>query len=205
MKIFSQNFKSYYEVKGYRNEKNNLILDFNEIKRIAREFQLKEEYSFIKAEIDHAVVLCTVVSPEGISVSAIGEAVRETLHGIYRYNPVTAVSEIAYGRAVINYMMFPSTTFSEIDPMQSIYPMIGSRLTDYGKWKLTATVFKGKTVEELFQCRQQEDKALLRMYLAKDPALVKDPALQEDVIAIQGYDRKLNMSLNGTNGGMAHE
>ena len=97
MKIFSQNFKSYYEVKGYRNEKNNLILDFNEIKRIAREFQLKEEYSFIKAEIDHAVVLCTVVSPEGISVSAIGEAVRETLHGIYRYNPVTAFRKLRMG------------------------------------------------------------------------------------------------------------
>lgn len=71
------------------------------------------EYSYIKAEKDHAVVECTINDGNGRVVKEIGEAVPETLNdNIARSYPTLIASQRAFDRAAILLLMLAGKQLS---------------------------------------------------------------------------------------------
>lgn len=77
------------------------------------------DFSVVKAERGHSVVLCTVYDATGRRIQAVGESVTETLtNNIAITIPTTMASNRAFDRAVIRYLMLPGKLYSdsEISP-----------------------------------------------------------------------------------------
>ena len=114
MELYSNLLGTTVSIDGYLNAANQILLTHRGIKDFARGMmeQIKTCYTVISSDPDHSVVLCRA-SYRDITVTEMGETLK--LADIYAKLPTLTAFNIAFDRAIISILGFPSNVYSVLE------------------------------------------------------------------------------------------
>lgn len=121
MKIFSKLLNAEVELDGWKNNELNIVVTHKALEDfwLNSNDNLQVDYDIKAAGMDHAVVVCCLVSERFEKrITEIGEVTEHLLSKVedsFRDYPVLTAKEIAFDRAMIRYLMLPSNTYSVLE------------------------------------------------------------------------------------------
>lgn len=217
MQIYSGLVNARIELDGYINNESNLIITHKSlVDYLARmKDTINISYTVIKAELDHAVVMCELTSRMlDKKVTELGETTRETLGNHFANYPVITAQEMAYDRAAIRFLQLPDNCYSVLEFIRNSFginnllleqneylengqergslseekPELKNFIVDFG-------IFKGNgcTVEQVFEQARKDKKvkATLDIYLSKNVADIGNKTERYSILALQRYATKI--------------
>lgn len=215
MKIYSGLLNTNLELDAYDNNYANIIITHKTlVEYIAKMDNVRICYKVIKAELEHAVVQCELSCGQyKCYITEIGETTKETLGKVFANYPVLIAQQMAFDRAVIKFLQFPSNCYSNLEFIRNAQDSLKMNMqaenesdkksndslkgtdkipledyiVDFGIFTGT-----GLTVKDIFAQAAINIKvhAALNIYLSKNPAEIRERPERHGVIALKRYAHK---------------
>lgn len=117
MQIYSRLLHASIELDAYINNDQNIIITHKSLSCYLQEMEgCSVSYSIIKADLDHAVVICELYNNRyGRKQTEIGETTKATLGKTFSNYPVMTAQEMALDRAIIKFLQLPDNCYSVLE------------------------------------------------------------------------------------------
>lgn len=207
MQIHSGLLNAQIELDAYTNNEKNIIVTHKAL--VAYVSQMRDifvEYEVIKAEREHAVVICSLFSKQFDKKQIeFGETTKETLGKSFSNYPVITAQEMAFDRAAIKLLQLPNNCYSVLEFLKNAEKPAqekpnsqkqNQKKADVKDFIVEIGIFAGTgaTVQQIFEQAQKDKKiqATLDLYLSKDASSISAKQERFSIFALQKYAKQVN-------------